>query len=207
MQFPIIENSYRFECTCCGNCCTGDQEVFLNPYDLFKMARYKGYSHTKRLFDEYLVHLVRTQNKAWLPQIIFKSLTKRKLKTCPFLINELDEFNNLKGLCSLHPIHKPLICHMAPVGRILDFKANTEQYIYVKPAPDCPGVHSKKINMLHDLIGLKRPELDYEKRFMKLLDHISFNDPPEIFYLEHFYHFDVNLPFNQIINFMEETLN
>jgi len=190
VNFPIIESSYQFECTKCGNCCSGDQKISLNPYDLNKMARFKGYNHTGMLFDHKLVHLVQAQNKAWIPQIRFKSIAKGH-RFCPFLINELDEQNKLLGLCSLHPDKKPLICAMAPVGRILDFKAGSEEYIFVKPAPDCPGVNIKKQNTLTDLQKRLKNELEYEKQFLKILDRAVTKKLPKIFYIDHLYCFPV----------------
>lgn len=204
MNFSIIKNSYNFECTKCGNCCTGDQKVNLNPYDLYKMARYKGFNHTKDLFDSRLVHLVKSQNNAWIPQIKFKSVSKKKLKFCPFLVNQITDDNKLLGLCSLHPNLKPLICSMSPVGRVLDFKQETEQYIFVKPATDCPGVERKKANNLVEQIESKKDELDYEKRFIKILDYITLKNIHQKIYIDHLYYFYVHLPFKKIILNLEK---
>ncbi len=195
MKFPIIHESYNFDCTRCGNCCTGDQKVNLNPYDLHKMASYKKFKHTKDLFDNNFVQLVKSQNEAWIPQIKFKSIFSKKLKFCPFLINSIDENKLLSGLCSLHPKLKPLICSMAPVGRILDFKAQTEQFIFVKPAPDCPGVEIDKANNLADLKYQMKFELSHEKKFLKKLDQIKKGNYSKNYYLQSLYLFPVTDPF------------
>jgi len=200
MNFLIIEQTYQFECTQCGNCCTGDQQVHLNPYDLYKMALYNGFNHTKQLFDKNLVHLVRSQNNAWIPQIKFKSISKAKHKFCPFLINELDEQNKLLGLCSLHPDNKPLICSMAPVGRMIDFKENSEKFIFVKPAPDCPGVEINKENILDDLKKLLKKELEHEKQFLKVLEQIVLKNLPKKFYLKHLYFFSIETNIKDIFD-------
>lgn len=189
MNFPIIQNTYNFECTKCGNCCTGDQKVNLNPYDLYKMARYKNFTHTKELFDSGLVHLIFAQNDAWIPQIKFKSMVHKKLIFCPFLINEFDDSNRLLGLCSLHPDFKPLICSMAPIGRVFDFKEQTEHYLFVKPAPDCPGVGIKKVNYLSDLEFQFEKELYYEKEFFRMLEQLQSSNYSKEYYLEKFYYF------------------
>ena len=199
VNFPIIENSYQFECTKCGNCCTGDQKVNLNPYDLYKMARYKGYNHTELLFENKLVHLVQSQNNAWIPQISFKVIAKGH-RFCPFLINELNEHNKLLGLCSLHPDKKPLICTMAPVGRTIDFAAGVENYIFVKPAPDCPGVDIRNENSLAVLQNRLNDELMYEKLFLKILDKLILNNPPKTFYQDHLYCFPVTSNIKDILN-------
>jgi Fe-S-cluster containining protein len=198
VNFPIIENSYQFECTKCGNCCTGDQRVSLNPYDLYKIALFKGYADTGMLFDYKLVHLVQSQNKAWIPQIRFKSIAKGH-RFCPFLINELDEQNKLLGLCSLHPDKKPLICAMAPVGRVVDFASGTENFIYVKPAPDCPGVDIQKDNKLSDLQKAMEMELYYEKEFLKILNAIVAKNPPKKYYLDNLYCFPVSSDIKEVL--------
>ena len=198
MNFPIIESSYQFECTKCGNCCTGDQKVSLNPYDLYKMARFKGYNNTGMLFDHKLVHLVQSQNKAWIPQIRFKSIAKGH-RFCPFLINELDEQNKLLGLCSLHPDKKPLICAMAPVGRVVDFASGAENFIYVKPAPDCPGVDIQKDNKLSDLHKAMEMELYCEKEFLKILNAIVVKNPPQKYYLDNLYCFPVRSDIKEVL--------
>ncbi len=206
MSFPIIQSSYHFNCTQCGNCCTGDQKVNLNLYDLYKMAVYKGFNHTRQLFDETLVHLVQGQNNAWVPQIKFKSFKQKAAETsllfCPFLINELDEENNLKGLCRLHPDKKPLICSLAPVGRILDLKDESEDFVFVKPAPDCPGVNSTKINLLADLKKVLQIELDFERRFYKILNKIN-EDTTKEFLLENVYSFQTDISFEKILTELE----
>jgi Fe-S-cluster containining protein len=206
MNFPIIEQSYHFECTRCGNCCTGDQKVNLNPYDLFKMARYKGYRHSILLFENKLVYLVQNENNVWIPQIKFKSIAKKKHRFCPFLINELDENNRLLGLCSLHPEHKPLICSMAPVGRVIDFKEKSESFIFVKPAPDCPGVDIEKKNKLSDLQKVLKTELEYEKQFLQILDKASGRQLSERFYIDNIYSFPVYQSFATIFSRIEQSV-
>ncbi len=209
MPFTIIQSTFNFECTMCGNCCTGDQKVNLNLYDLYKLTQFRNLENTRQLFEEKIVQLVKAQNNAWIPQIFFKSLKKTTSKKqlpkhnlifCPFLINELDDQNNLKGLCSLHPDKKPLICAMAPVGRILDLKSKTEKFVFVKPAPDCPGVESEKENRLIDLQKSLSTELGYEKRFYKILDNLQDKDQTRSFYLENIYSFATTTPFEEILN-------
>ncbi|KAA3610762.1 MAG: hypothetical protein D8M58_21210 [Calditrichaeota bacterium] len=208
MAFPIIQANYNFECTMCGNCCTGDQKVNLNLFDLYKMALYEKYENTRQLFDNETVYLVKTQNDAWQPQIKFRALpsnkfNKKSIKFCPFLINDLNDQNNLKGLCCLHPQKKPLICSMAPVGRVLDLKDDSEKFVFVKPAPDCPGVESKKIHYLDDIKNNLTAELEYEKRFFKILDSLK-KDHQKAFYLQELYSFKATENFEKILTILEQ---
>ena len=215
MSLQIINNTYKFECTMCGNCCTGDQKVNLNLYDLYKIATYKGFRNTSQLFAEKTIQLVKGQNNAWVPQIKFKSL-KRSDATeslrknyifCPFLINELDDQHKLKGLCSLHPDIKPLICAMAPIGRVLDFENRKEDFVFVKPASDCPGVESQKENLLNDFKDNFSDELAFELRFFRIMNNLMAKNKSYSFYLENIYTFSTIEPFEYFLNQLEHTFN
>jgi len=216
MKFEIISSTFNFECTMCGNCCTGDQKVNLNLYDLYKMAHYCGFQNSNQLFEKKIVHLIKARNDSWIPQIKFKCL-KRSIKRnaffkqdiifCPFLINELDEQNNLKGLCSLHPGKKPLVCAMAPVGRILDLKKQTEEFVFVKPAPDCTGVESQEVNVPVETKNDLAVELNYEKRFFIIMDSLLKKNHYKSFYINHIFSFNTDIPFEEIIGKLEVELS
>ncbi len=164
-QFPEIQEQYNFHCTLCGNCCTGSQQVYLNPLDLYKMARFMEYDSTDMLFSTRLVKLIRTEQGVWLPRIEFK---RKPFRFCPFLINE-----ETRGSCRLHPEHKPLICSMAPVSRVIDFKHNTETWHLVPPVDDCPGMLSDKPNSLAQFKRDYEAELLWQKRFFSILDQVQ----------------------------------
>ena len=74
-----------FSCTLCGECCSGNMEVFLNSYDLYKIGRFFNKHHTKELFDSNLLEWAPGQNGLTLPRIRFK---KKPFPFCPFLIND-----------------------------------------------------------------------------------------------------------------------
>ena len=169
-DFPEIINEYNFRCTLCANCCTGDQSVLLNLYDLYIMAGHLSMANTKQLFDDHWLRLLKIEQNVWLPQVRFKL---KPYKFCPFLISDRSECGKLIGLCSLHPENKPLVCAMAPVGRIIDFESDKDEFVYVKPAPDCPGVNIKQVNYLDDLKKNYKIELVYQKRFFNILEHIK----------------------------------
>ncbi len=165
-----MEENYRFECTLCGNCCTGDQRVWLNPADLMRMALFLGYGHTSELFRQNVVLLDEGENGAWRPRILFKSY--KKLRFCPFLENHLDDRGRITGLCRLHPKYKPLICRLAPLGRVWDAETGSEQWLFVKPAPDCPGVNSSRLNSLRETLQQYGSEIEEETAFLKKLQHL-----------------------------------
>jgi len=200
-SFQIINDSYLFECTMCGNCCSGDIRITLNLYDLYKMARYLKMKSTIELFDRDYVRLFKLdEHNVWLPEIQFKT---NPLKFCPFLINEVDDKKYLQGLCSLHPEYKPLICAMAPVGRILDFDNDSDQFVFMKPAPDCPGADQKKEHHLSKDIKSYDVELNFQKRFFRILEQLKAVDYSKEYYQEYLYQFYVNLEFPDIIESIE----
>ena len=136
-------------------------------YDLYKMGRFLHFENSRELFDEGWVKLVKGENEVWRPQIRFKT---KPFKFCPFLSNELDNAGKIIGRCQLHPEHKPLVCAMAPVGRIVDTEKRTDEYVFVKPAPDCPGVKNSKENSLRQLLNNYKKELDHQRHFFQLLE-------------------------------------
>lgn len=195
-DLPIIDNTYRFECRQCGSCCTGNMKIHLNLYDLYKMSRFIKFAGADELFDQKFVYLAPGENKTWIPQIRFKN---KPFKFCPFLINEMDEQDRLKGFCSMHPDSKPLICAQAPVGRIIDFKTNSNRWVFIKPAPDCQGIYSLKSNYLKDHKIKYQQELDYQYRFFRILESIKNNNLSKREYLCLLYYFPVDHSFETIL--------
>jgi len=198
--FPVIKDNYYFECSRCGNCCTGDIQIQLNLYDLYKMSRFMGMDTTRDLFDKNYIRLTGHEHGVRIPAIRFKN---RPFKFCPFLINDADENGFNEGLCSLHPDHKPLICAMAPAGRIVDFDNDSEQFVFIKPASDCPGVDSKKENHLSEILDIYNLELNLQKRFFRILDSLRDRELDDSFYLENLYSFNVSADFHEIMVHLE----
>jgi Fe-S-cluster containining protein len=203
-SFQIIDDTYLFECTKCGNCCTGDIRITLNLFDLYKMARFLKMDSTRDLFDQHYIRLFRHEEQnVWLPEIQFKT---NPIKFCPYLINDADDKKYIQGLCSLHPDHKPLICAMAPVGRVLDFDDDSDQFVFIKPAADCPGVDEKKENHLSDDIKTYCEELNLQKRFFRILERLEDVDYPMDYYLANLYQFQVDQNFSDIITSIEDRI-
>ena len=153
-----------FECKCCGECCRDEMQVYLNPDDLLRMAEFLNYKNTKELFTNSVVLIDCKRNGYPLPRIRF---SKGFTKCCPFLENNLEEDNTLKGYCLLHPNAKPLVCSLAPLYRSIDLKANTEVWGFLSPLDGCPGgkLDSSVITPPEHLKQL----LNKEKAFFKKL--------------------------------------
>ncbi len=195
--FPEIKTNYRFECTFCGDCCTGAQKVHLNPYDLYKMAAFLSYENTELLFKKNWLKLIQTQKGVYLPRIRFK---RYPFRFCPFLINE-----ESRGLCRLHPSHKPLVCSMAPVGRVVDVAQNRETWHLVPPTPTCRGMHQPVVNALSGFQTEFAQELDWQKRFFRLLERIQLFKWNRDDFLTRLYRMDTTKPFHTQFEYMESS--
>lgn len=198
-DFKHITNFYNFSCTNCGNCCTGDQKIHLALYDLYRLARFNKFRDTRQLFDSGIIVLVKTERNVFIPRIRFKV---KPFQFCPYLINQPE-----KGLCSLHPNYKPLICSLAPVGHVVDFENNEQGFLFVKPAPDCPGVDSPYSNLLEDVIKKYEVELDYQKRFFALLNKIQNHNWKRDKFINDLYSLTTEQGFEEQLYAMEQKIN
>ena len=198
-QTPIDE-IYYFQCTCCGDCCTGNMEININIYDLYKIAVKLELTNTGDLFEKGLITLVQVQNGCWTPQIVFKT---EPFQFCPWLINDMGDDDVLRGFCSLHPHDKPLICKMAPAGRVVDFDYDKISYMLTPPTETCPGMKIKHENRLTDLKEELHDELELEYRFYALLEKIQYEKYSKEEMLKNFYSFDTNHKFESILSDLE----
>lgn len=187
-DWPVLDSDFQFECTLCGECCRGTMEVYLDLYDLFRIAGFLGFKDTGQLFHQKLVELVPGQHGVFMPRIRFKS---KPLPFCPFLINEVIDEKEVIGKCSLHPAAKPLICSIAPVAHEIDLASGDVRYLLVDPVPGCPGMERKRTNLLEDVITLHKKALEHRERFFALLESLKTGNHPEQFFLENIYSFPV----------------
>jgi Fe-S-cluster containining protein len=139
-----------FRCTICGECCRGDQAVWLNSLDMSRLAEYvdRNERRSPALADcpspkDYLqaqrIVVVETgQNGALRPRLRFRPGPAGL--SCPFLVNDLDEDGRLWGKCTLHYTQaKPLVCRLAPLARTVDLAEGSEVWMEVPPVAGCPG--------------------------------------------------------------------
>jgi Fe-S-cluster containining protein len=173
MNYTKIADTYNFECTMCANCCTGDTQILLDFFDLYKMGRFLDFRHSDKLFKQNYVFLTLTENEIWRPQLRFK---KKPFSFCPFLMHQIDDKGKIGGLCQLHPDNKPLVCATAPIGVRYDFESDVTEYIFHPPAPDCPGIQSHKQNHITDLDKKYRKELNYQQITFRILENIRPED-------------------------------
>ncbi len=161
--------TYRFSCTLCGDCCWGDQVVRLNKEDLILMAQFKGFDRTSELFTQGLVEAIREES-GWRPRIRFRT---KPARFCPFLQNNITEEGTLQGLCSLHPLFKPLVCHLSPLGRSLDLQENTQEWKVIAPVEGCPGMGKGAARKVNQDLEKFQTRLANEKEFFQFLQNNS----------------------------------
>jgi Fe-S-cluster containining protein len=130
--------STSFSCTLCGECCRGEQKVWLNPADLERLARHLGWSGTEELAERRIVVSEVGEHGIRRLRLRFKSGPAGT--ACPFIINDLDEEERLWSRCSLHETAaKPLVCRLAPLSREIDLVDGTEKWFEIPPVIGCPG--------------------------------------------------------------------
>jgi hypothetical protein len=112
----------------------------------------------------------------WRPRLRFRS---QPLRQCPFLINDMGT-GVYRGLCSLHPDFKPLVCVLSPLARtVTDHDgAVEERWAFVPPVKGCPGVGQGEPVELGAPAPL-RTRLDAETAWMRLLIAASRTCPDE----------------------------
>jgi len=130
-----------------------------------------GLASVRDLKDRGLVRLVRESvgsgRWVWRPRIRFRVKPHRE---CPFLVNEVDAAGVYRGLCSLHPSHKPLVCALSPLSREVETAGNSvrESWSFVPPVEGCPGVGRGEALPLGPPPDLRR-RLDSEVGWMRRL--------------------------------------
>ena len=172
-----MSRKQRFSCTLCGECCSGSMEIFLNSHDLYKMARFLGKHHTRELFEAKLIEWAPGQNGLTLPKIRFKT---SPFPFCPFLINDFQEDRGLRGLCSLHPEHKPLVCKLAPLTRELDLETGEDLFGFIPPHPECPGCGKGEPLDEESIRAELREELALEIQYYRLLSEAAEKGPEKV---------------------------
>jgi len=144
--------------------------VRLTGGDLALLARRLGAASPSALKTRGVVSLVREQTAGrwvWRPRLRFRTRPRRQ---CPFLINEIAGDGAYRGLCSLHPDAKPLVCALSPLAREVTSgpDAVSETWSFVPPVEHCPGVGVGPVLDAAAPAALKR-RLDDEVAWMRRL--------------------------------------
>lgn len=163
----ISDTRREFHCRMCGECCSGNMQVFLNPRDLEKIGKFLKIDSNQRLLEEGVICLEKGQHQLLLPRIAFKK--SASIRFCPFLENRIEEGGEYHGCCMLHPHKKPLVCALAPMARELDLNRDEELFYFKEPVEHCPGMESDKIYEVNSLFPQVKEELILEKQYYRKL--------------------------------------
>ena len=194
---------FRFSCTMCGDCCSGNISIPLNLHDLYMISSFRDYTNSAELFSRGLARLVRGEHNVLMPVMRFKG---KRIKFCPFLLNTMGRNGEWQGVCSLHPHFKPLVCHLAPAGRVVDLETGINRFLFVPPTGACPGMRSGEMHLYEDLQRTFRRELDYEERYYRLLESVKHRNYDEQKMLRDFYSFSMAQDFDAVIGHLEQVI-
>ena len=101
-----LDDILPFFCTCCGGCCVHQEELLLNPLDLFRLAKELGIT-TERWIKQYGECYIGEDSRVPIVRIRPQGKTRR----CPFLKN---------NKCSVQKV-KPSVCGLYPLGRSIRY--------------------------------------------------------------------------------------
>lgn len=123
-----LDDTFRFHCTICGKCCINREDILLNPYDIYRIAKALGKELHEVFFEYCETYLGETSR-----MVLVRLKPRGSIKRCPLLVGQK---------CSVHAA-KPAVCALYPLGRGLksgieetgDLLHREVQYIFQKP--DC----------------------------------------------------------------------
>ena len=107
-----VDDSFQFHCTMCGKCCINREDILLNAYDLYRMAKELKRAPSD-VYQEYCESYLGNNSN----MVVVRLVPRGRDKRCPLL-------NGRK--CSIHK-GKPTVCALYPLGR--GFKLATDKAI------------------------------------------------------------------------------
>lgn len=102
-----MDDTFMFRCTMCGKCCTHREDILLNPFDIYRMAKELN-MQPHEFFNKYCDTYLGGDSR----MVIVRILPRGTIRRCPLMRNQK---------CMVHKV-KPSVCALFPVGRAL--KAN-----------------------------------------------------------------------------------
>lgn len=125
VKFIGIDESFGFKCQQCGKCCMNRRDIILNPFDIYRGAKYLGITT-----DEFIMKYTRLDlgGNSKIPMLL---LDTTENGYCPLL--EFDIKDGGKFKCIIHEA-KPGACANHPIGviRSTDKTTNDSNTKYVK---------------------------------------------------------------------------
>lgn len=113
-----MDDTISFMCDNCGECCRHQNDLIMNPYDIFRLAKRLGLT-MKEWMDLYADVYIGAESR--MPIVRIKMIGDEL--HCPFLKN---------SRCTLHRF-KPDVCALYPLGRAVCYHDTPEEIRTNKP--------------------------------------------------------------------------
>ena len=125
-QIIDINDTFKFKCQQCGQCCMNRHDIIVNPFDVYNGAKYLGITP-----EEFVITYLDADlgSKSKIPMLLLKSDDETGF--CPFL--KLDVKSGGKFKCSIHAA-KPGACANHPIGVVTARKTDSdvEEFTFIK---------------------------------------------------------------------------
>ena len=136
-----MDDTFRFECKMCGQCCTRrDEAIILSGVDIYYASKELGITINEFMKKYIHAHI---GSRSRVPVITLKENSDGK---CSLMAD---------NKCSVHN-NKPTVCAIYPLGRMQD---NDEHIYFIQPM-DCPGIFTTKEQTLKEWLD----RFDIEKK-------------------------------------------
>ena len=163
-----LDESFKFHCTMCGECCIHREDILLSPKDIYNIAKELKLS-TADLFNQYCETYIGYDSGVPVVRLEPRGAAKR----CPLLKNKK---------CIVHRA-KPIICAMYPIGRCLiatglkeDIGDSTQYKLqYIFNSPECgDGSETHTVREYLESFGIPVEDGFFMKWYQVILDMGNF---------------------------------
>ena len=168
-----LDKPFQFECNRCSKCCDSSQQVFLSPYDIFRIAKHFDKTPT-HIIDEYCNYHFREDLN-----FPFVHPRPRGIKnTCSFLVDKQCTIHHFKpSVCALFPIRRiPLNKDILEYGEEVQFRSG---YILVPIKCRSTGETTATVRQLLEKFDIPIDDISYHMWYT-LIKHV----PPVLNRLE-----------------------
>ena len=126
VQFIDINDTFKFKCQQCGQCCMNRHDIIINPFDVYNGAKYLGITPEEFIIT-YLNPDLGANSK--IPMLLLNS--DKETGFCPFL--KIDVKGGGKFKCSIHAA-KPGACANHPIGVVTTYKTDSDdkEFAFIK---------------------------------------------------------------------------
>jgi len=113
-----LDDMFAFKCRGCGNCCKNREDIMLTSRDLNNIAAVLRMAHNE-VIEKYCEVYIGQDSRIPIVRLMPKGVNK----ACPLLVNDR---------CLVHS-HKPAVCALFPLGRVVASEEAPEEMGLGKP--------------------------------------------------------------------------